>query len=415
MDLFLPVLSMMGRIFLDTFTSPLFICIFLFLFAIVSWQYKRMEQVSQRLVNSGRSVYLFSALVSTLLGLLGGFLGSILLIFIGIDLADIGIAQLWITAILLMFINPRFLCFAYAGGILSLSSLFLGYPDVNIPQLMGLIAILHMVESILILLNGQFKPVPVYVKRQGTVRGGFNLQKFWPIPLIALISTGIAEPGTGIAMPDWWPLLKEYPGFVDGRCYTMIPILAVLGYGEVSTTDIPHDRARRSALRLFLFSLSLLFLSVISTRWDVFLLAAALFSPLGHEFIIWLGMQDENRRKPIYVEPLRGLMVLDVIPKSPAERAGIKSRDIILSINGEVVDGPYSLVFQKFTDCGWGYLNLGIIREGNRIGCGLYLDKGEKLGIIPVPGQFTHRYLTFREDSIFEAVRHIWRKITNFL
>ena len=154
MELFIAVLLLMGKVFLSTFTSPLFIITYLLLFFIVCWQYRRLEDITQTLMNYSRNQYLRSALLSTALGLLGGLLGSILLIFIGIDLGHLGIMYLWMIAVLLMLVNPRFLCFAYAGGILSLISLATGYPDINIAQLMGLIAVLHMVESILIMLNG---------------------------------------------------------------------------------------------------------------------------------------------------------------------------------------------------------------------------------------------------------------------
>jgi hypothetical protein len=176
------ILVDMGRVLVNTLTSPSFLLIYLLLFGLVTWQYRRLQMMSEPLLQGRKNIYFRSALVSSLLGLLGGILGSILLVFLGVDLTEMGISQLWMVAILLMLIKPRFLCFAYAAGILSISNLLFSYPDINIPQLMGLVAVLHLVESLLILLNGSYSPFPVYIKKAGSIRGGFNLQLFWQIP-----------------------------------------------------------------------------------------------------------------------------------------------------------------------------------------------------------------------------------------
>lgn len=409
MDLVLSMLMMLGRVLMETFTSSLFILIYLFLFIIITWQYKRLESLSENILERKKNLFLYSALASTLLGILGGLLGSVLLVIAGIDLKSIGILHLWIFALLLMLVNPRFLCFAYAGGLLSLLSFFFGYPDINIPQLLGLVAILHLIESMLILLNGQLNPVPVYVKKDNKIRGGFNLQKFWPIPLVALFGSGFADPGVGIMMPDWWPLLRDYGNFPVNQSYTLLPVLAVLGYGEITTTTAPARRVKKSALYLFIFSFILLLLSILSARWSGLMLAAAVFSPLGHEFVIWLGMRDEKNKKPLYVNPQWGVMVLDVKPRTPAARAGICSGDIILSINGEMINQNYAL--KEFLSCGWGKLNVEILRDKNKYNRIVYYKPFHDVGIITVPDRYTSKYLTLREDSIFDLARRTWQKI----
>ncbi|HBQ25168.1 MAG TPA: PDZ domain-containing protein [Syntrophomonas sp.] len=405
MELFIAVLLLMGKVFLSTFTSPLFIITYLLLFFIVCWQYRRLEDITQTLMNYSRNQYLRSALLSTALGLLGGLLGSILLIFIGIDLGHLGIMYLWVIAVLLMLVNPRFLCFAYAGGILSLISLATGYPDINIAQLMGLIAVLHMVESILIMLNGSFNPVPVYLRSGDNIRGGFNLQNFWPIPLIALVASGMADTSTGINMPDWWPLIKDYGQYDYGRNYTLLPVLAVLGYGEISSTSTPRQRVKKSGKNLFFFSLILLLLSILVSRWAQLTIIAALFSPLGHEFIIWLGMREETKRQPIYIKPPRGIMVLDVKTGSLASQAGIRSRDIILSVNGEPANNFYTL--QELLSYGWITVELEVLREGKKTMQLLNCSPWQELGIIPVPEGFTPKYLSMDHDNIFDRLRRI--------
>lgn len=403
------ILALMGQKMAETLTTPIFLAIYLLLFVIVAWQYKRIEDMSGRLLETTRRSFVGSAVASTFLGLAGGMLGSVLLVLVGIDLYRVGIMQMWVLALLLMLINPRFICFAYAGGLLSLLSLMVGYPDIDIPQLMGLVAILHIVESILIMANGHLNPVPIYVKKAGQIRGGFNLQKFWPIPLVALVSAGYTEIGSGVAMPEWWPLIKSYPGISGNQAYILIPVLAILGYGEISTTASPERKARESAFHLFIFSFVLLMLSMMASRWAPLVWVAALFSPLGHELVIWSGMRAESNRRPRYVSPPRGVMVLDVRPRTPAARAGLRSGDILVSINGMPINYKYEL--ENALKWTWQSLQMQIQRGEEPLT--LHLDRSVPgpAGIIAVPESFSSRYLLIREDSIFNAVRRWWRSL----
>lgn len=409
MELLASIMLLIGKVFLETFTSPMYVLIYLLLLAVVAWQYRRMEEITRSLYNYTRNRYIQSALISAVLGILGGLLGSILLVLIGIDLNHLGIMYLWLIAVLLMLVNPRFLCFAYAGGVLSLISLTTGYPDINIPQLMGLIAVLHMIESILIMLNGKVSPIPIYIKRGESLRGGFNLQYFWPIPLIALMASGLADPASGISMPDWWPLIKDYSPFDYGRNYSLLPVLAVLGYGEICSTRTPEQRIKKSAQNLFGFSIILLLLAVFSSRWAQLTIIAALFSPLGHELIIWLGMREEKIRPPIYVKPPRGIMVLDVKAASLASQHGIRSGDIILSINSEPVNHLGSV--QQYLSSGFREIELEISREGEPIMIQLTRKPYQELGVIPVPDESAPQYLAINDDSLPGLWQKIWHRI----
>src|SRR5699024_665162 len=122
-----------------------------------------------------------------------------LFVILGISLSEAGISYLWLVALVLMLINQRYLCFAYAGGIVSLFSLLTGYPQIHIPTLMALVAILHLVEAFLIFINGHHLPSPMYVKHEsGKVVGAFNLQKFWPMPTIALLGVTMLSSGVDL-------------------------------------------------------------------------------------------------------------------------------------------------------------------------------------------------------------------------
>ena len=72
-------------------------------------------------------------------------------------------------------------------------------------------------------------------------------------------------------------------------------------------------------------------------------------------------------------------MIIDVVPDSPAERAGLKSGDVIKEIAGDKItkaDEVQQAVAK--TDVGE-QLNLGLIRSDRQ------LDLAVKVGILPQP------------------------------
>lgn len=337
------VFSMTVLVVLRALLNPFFLLV-----VVLVWsQYRRMLKMKESLFGLQESALRTSG-VALIYGILGGFLGSFLMVIFGVTINEVGIGWLWVIALVLMLFSPRFLCFSYAGGVLALISLLTGYPQVNIPGLMGLVAVLHLVESLLILLSGHRDPLPVYVRNPaGRVVGAFNLQKFWPIPLAVMtILTGVAQqlPGGFIQMPEWWPLIRPW-GVTPSSdlTYSLLPVIAALGYGELAITCLPRERTKRSACHLAVFSLILLGLAVLASHLPQLSILPALFSPLGHELLIFLGRRDELHGRPRFVDPPRGVMVLDVVKGSPADRAGIRSGDLIMTVGGCQVNSRWEL------------------------------------------------------------------------
>ncbi|ACV64655.1 PDZ/DHR/GLGF domain protein [Desulfofarcimen acetoxidans DSM 771] len=392
---------------------------------LIAFQYRRTNKEKERIAGMetktlslknifNSSGFIRDTLAATGFGLLGGLLGSLLMVYIGLTLSGSGLLYLWPLAILLMLIDARFLCFAYAGGILALSSLLLGFPRINIPQLIALVAVLHMVESVLILASGHLGASPVYIKnRVGRIVGGFTLQKFWPIPLVGLLVVGQGAMVDGVDMPGWWPLIKSgLPGDPNSFIYTLLPVVAGLGYGDVAIARTPNQKSRMSAFFLGLYSLILLLLALVADRSRFLALLAALFAPLGHELVIFIGKQVELVSPPLYAAKGPGLMVLDVFPDTPAWRAGLRSGDSVVEINGRPVADRESLDFLLETSyivSELAYLKAGE-RQLRRVT--VYLKPGQTFGILPVPAGNEGEYVEIAAHSpLRRRLMNLWQKI----
>lgn len=396
--------------------SLLFHPIFWIVIFIIWFQFKKTAKMKSSMFNLPEESIVRPTIIASLYGLLGGFIGSIILVFVGLSILEVGIQYLWILAVVLMLFNQRFMCFAYAGGILSLFNYFFGFPAINISQVMALVAVLHLVEALLILLSGHLGAIPVYVKdKSGKLIGGFSLQKFWPLPIVAMIA--IANPDANLMaevmkMPDWWPLIKsDLVVENENLVYMMLPVIAGLGYGDIALTGGAKEKSMRSASHLAVYSIILLGLAIIAAYIPALGVLAALFAPLGHELIIYLGRRHEFGQEPKYVDTDRGIMILDLLNNSPLRRAGLESGDIIISMNDEEV--------KKYSELEY-FLQFG----ENNFRIRYFSDKKKKLvtslvkrrdsetslGLIPVPKGYSSSYLDFSKKDNF--LRRFFKKKT---
>jgi hypothetical protein len=387
----------LGTVFVAVFNA-LFNPIFWAVMVLVALQYRRIAQMRRSFLGSGRNSIVADTLTATAYGLLGGLIGGYLIVFAGVTLSldKFPIIPLLTAAILLMLINPRFLCFAYAGGLLAFTHLLVGFPEMIIPQVMALVAVLHFVESVLILLSGHLGAIPSFVRLpRGQIVGGFTLQKFWPIPIVALVLVpGTAAAGASVMpMPEWWPLIKpEVVAEPATMVFAMFTLVAGLGYADVATTRTPSDKSRTSAVYLATYSAVLFVLAVLAgAHGGAWLWAAALFAPLGHELVIQASKMMELNGQPLFVPHPAGVRVLDVVVGSPAWRAGLRSGDVILEINHypALSRGDLLLLVSQPGLKEISYLQ----REKHYRRETVHLEAGQPFGVMPVPEGNEQMYL----------------------
>ena len=275
---------------------------------IVLFQYIKAGKVEKDILGNYKRSPFLNTLSSVFYGLIGGILGSILFIHFNVLISQRDFLFILPLSLILSIINSRFICFSYAGGIISFSSLVFGWPHVNVASIMFVIGVLHLIESILILLDGTSSKVPIFMEKEGQIVGGFVMNRFWPVPFLLFINGGIIQPAT---------------------------LLAILGYGDISFSSLPEEKAKETSFYLFLFSIILMALSKKSQTDYTYRYAASIFAPIAHEIIVLLGKFKEEKGRYIFKPSDDGLRILDTIPGSIGEKMGFNSGDVILSINGK--------------------------------------------------------------------------------
>lgn len=385
------------------FANPVVDVLYLVVLGLVAAQYARVQSLEEKVYGRPRNKAFNQTLASIGLGLLGGLVASVLLVLVGVTVSDSGVGYLLPLALVLFLFSPRFLCFSYAGGLLSVSYLLLGWPRVNVAAIAALVACLHAAESFLISISGETCATPLYIPgSDGRTVGAFSLQRFWPIPLIVLFLIKVPDISalTGvISLPDWWPLVKapEVAG-IGTPVFQMMPIIAALGYGDIAISRSPREKVRSTSRHLFLFSAILLGFAIAASRLPAFQWIAALFAPLGHEAVIRVGMKDEMEREPRYVSPQSGVMVLDVFDKGPADKAGIGRGCLLTEAQGtllrsrrdleDVLKEPGDLVFSGRQSGSPAVRQYTVRRSG-----------AEPVGVIIAPGLGDQAFVTARTEG----------------
>lgn len=388
---------------------------FFWLVIFIVWnQYKRTAALEKDLFGTAKINPRDKMLYAIFYGILGGMIGSLTVMLLGISITEAGLIYVWPLALILALIHPHLMCFSYAGGIVSLFSLVTGLLRIDVAGLMGLVAILHFVESLLIYFAGHINATPVFVKddRHGIV-GGFSLQEFWPVPIMLLtVITGNFPSMDVVQMPDWWPLIRPPAHILQNSqaIYLMFPVVAALGYGDIALTKTPKNRCKASAVNLLIFSFALLLLSVLASRYKAFAYLAAIFAPAAHEFLIITGKKSERKNKPLFIPPEKGEMVLDIVKNSPAEKMGIISGDIILSINGQDLREPGKLreVLSEYPT----YIWMTVKNPDGKtkdVETNAFPNGINTIGAILVPRDSSGSYVVMEKAGIIEKIRKFFR------
>ena len=341
------------------------------------------------------------------LGIIGGVISSLLLSYLGVMFGEnSGIHLMFVFSLLLLFFSPRFICFSYSGALLGLLSIILNlikdplltmYPTIeiihrpfyiDIAALMTLVGVLHIVEGLLVSIDGHRGAIPIFTNRDGKILGGFALKRYWamPIAVLMILSNGTNAIGQSIATPSWWPIMRGplTLSILTMAVVSIMPFYGVLGYNSITFTRSKGEKSAMSGIGILIYGIILTFVAQLAKISLPLQLFVILFAPLAHEIMLNAQRLIESRAVPRFVSDEEGLMVLDVAPMSIAHNAGIRSGDKLLEINSTKIESE--LYFYKTLNEGIGEVKFKLKDSKGNIKQ-LELNKGiaSKIGLVIVP------------------------------
>lgn len=389
--------------------NPYLVIILVFIGFIFYRQNKKTSIMQKMIIGESLNSPLELTLSQIVIGIFAGTIASMALSYGGVMFGEnSGIDLIFIFSILLMTISPRFICFSYSGAILGFVSLVFKTLSINnidvlsslgvasdilmaldITALMTLVGVLHIVEGILVIIDGHRGAIPVFTNKDDKIIGGFALKRYWalPIAIFLILNNNTVIGGESIGTPDWWPLINHSlsSNILQTAVLGLMPFYGVIGYNSVTFTRNKKEKALLSGVSIFIFGIALTLVAQLATKGLVWQFIVVFFAPLAHELMLYVQRYMEEKGKPKFVSDDEGIMVLEVSPNSPAYEMGIKSGDKVLQINDDPVDNEISIY--KFIS-----KNLQDVRLKIKDSKGLIrdmhfdiLEGNKKIGIVLVP------------------------------
>lgn len=413
MDLLIQLLQRLLQAGLTLLINPFYYISILFIIL----HYRKQIQFERKLFHTRLHSLLDETWRTLLWGWIGGLAASVILAFIGVSFQTEVIALVWVLALLLTFVRIKFLCLAYSVGILGiLHVLLLVFPsavqwngigpflqiiaDADIPSLLVIVAILHLLEGLLTGLQGARMASPLFMEgKRGKIVGGYQLQGFWPIPLFLLVPLQV---GSSAGIP-WGTLFGT--DFNGG--WTLLSFPAMIGFTEFTISKLPQEKARWSAKMLSLYGALIMIAAVAAHFWTPLILIAAMLSIVLHEGLTFYSQRIESKQSPLFVHSQRGLKILAVVPNSAAAELGILAGETIHKVNGHKIASKADLhhamqLHSAF--CKLEVINLqGEIKFLQRA---LFDGEHHQLGLILAPDQHAMYYVAGKPMHLFAYLRN---------
>ncbi|MBO0992190.1 PDZ domain-containing protein [Bacillus sp. SD088] len=326
-------------------------------------------------------------------GILVGILLSIVTILLGLTFPLQLLLIVAVTTIVLTIIgNARLLSAAFTIGIplllvssLSLFSIewdFLDSLDSN--YLLGasvMLGLLMVAEGILMIKNGLKDVSPkLRTSRRGLIVGALQTKRFWLLPTFLFLPSGV------LTLPfDWWPVISSGS---EGYSLVLLPFL--VGFQQQIQTELPGAAVKRMGKNVLSLGLLVLIVGIVG----VFLLPAyaaiitSVFALIGRVWLVYRHRIRENNNPYYYAPRNSGVMVLDVLPNSPAEKMGLKTGEVIQTCNKVNVNSQEEM-YQALSK-NRAYCKLEVFDHNNEIRIvqgALYEGDHHELGILFIENQ----------------------------
>nr|WP_194382802.1 S1C family serine protease [Bacillus mojavensis] len=193
------------------------------------------------------------------------------------------------------------------------------------PALAVFLGLLVIAEGAVAYRSAHVKTSPgLVVSSRGLPIGQQLANRIWLLPLFILV------PGNGIESHlSWWPVFS-----VPGGSFHFLWIPYFVGFGQRVQGSLPETSIRITAKRVCILGLIVSALGAASLLWTPLAGAAVCAAVLGRIFLSVKQRINDNTAPFYFSKRDQGLMVLGIIPNTPAEDLELKIGEIITKVNG---------------------------------------------------------------------------------
>ncbi|AMM98844.1 PDZ domain-containing protein [Bacillus pumilus] len=240
------------------------------------------------------------------------------------------------TIVCSLFFKASALSSAYTLGFSFIAALGLLYVQVShswLPQLsmmnasavVILLGLLLMTEGILAYRTAHLRTSPAMVmSARGLLIGQQRANRLWLLPLVLLMPAGEFTS----SLP-WWPVLQ-----VHDQSFSFILIPYIIGFGQRIQGSLPIVSIQITARRILMLGLAVALLGAASIWFEPIAWGAVLIAIAGRAFLSWKQRVNDNAAPFYFSKRNQGLMVLGIIPNTPAADLKLEIGEVITKVNG---------------------------------------------------------------------------------
>ncbi|MBB6177650.1 hypothetical protein HNQ82_002488 [Anoxybacillus tengchongensis] len=270
-----------------------------------------------------------------------------------------------VTMVCSFFMQLRLLSPAYVGSIVIFTVSFFAqmdwvqpffsrfFPNImetNVTALALLMSLLLLIERWLVYREGAEISSPrLATSKRGLMIGEQVVQRLWLVPLM------IPVPGDGVqSFATWWPIIS------GGETYSFVLVPFLLGFSQRVQTGMPVHLTKWTAKRIGWLASVVSVLAIGSYWLKPLAIIAAVVAILWREWIALSAKLYEQKRPPYFTKRANGLVILGVLPNTPAHKMALSVGEVIVKVNGIPVvteDEFYAALQQNRAFCKLEVLN----------------------------------------------------------
>ncbi|MFD1031217.1 PDZ domain-containing protein [Metaplanococcus flavidus] len=172
---------------------------------------------------------------------------------------------------------------------------------------------------------------------QKTSRGGtalyYKTKRLWLIPLFLVVP--------GDLLDSYLPYWPQFPIGESSFSFFLFP--AVIGFQNRARKSLPLHLYPKLGKGVWILGLAIIVLAMFSYVWPPMALIALLFGVLARASISILAALKENKGNHAVAPQSTGVMIVDVLADSPAEKMGLLRGEVIRKVNGLTVTNEAEL------------------------------------------------------------------------
>ncbi|MCM3663558.1 PDZ domain-containing protein [Mesobacillus subterraneus] len=275
------------------------------------------------------------------IGFLVGLMISIVTVAAGIPIPFAAIILVGaFTLLLSLTTRVRMLAPAYTLGAAFFAMIFLAGKDINLP-LIGdlfsnldekiypsiaiLLALLTIGEGFLILRNGKKGTSPKLIKsKRGQTVGVHEVKRLWVVPVFLLV------PGTVLTMPfEWWPVFS-----IGDNTYSLILVPLAVGVHQQIQGMLPKEAVQQLGSRVIGLGILITLVAGAGYWFPIASIAAVALAIIGREALTLSQKLQEDNRPFYFSKKNHGVMILGILPESPADKMALGVGELVTKVNG---------------------------------------------------------------------------------